>query len=304
MNALTYHAKSPLRPPDWRNLQARYYAERGRPAPRGADSTVRRNTRLLRAAARGPERHARVAMHPEYRAVAEARDLAQPGFGDLVRAYVLAGTPAADIAAKFGVDPTLITEFERCFFDVRDRLPHAGVVLQVLGRPDPQNPRPWLMGWLAASWGRDALEQFVTDHVSPALQRKMEEAARSRLVTNAYQAALIRPINGKTASTVLREYLKLKQVMQATEREEFRRECGRQTHDLKRLKAQLEHREEELRKTAEDLQRQKKNLEETSKKILEDYRRFRRDNPPVEVHTPVLATLRPRRRQAVATPAA
>lgn len=260
---LLYEEDSPWRPPDWRFQQARAYVSRGQPPPAGADRLVRRLVRFLRAQAdsdAGP-------IATDCRELAEAGCLATSKMGSLVKAYILAGVSSEEIAELFGCEAATIELFARVHFDVRRFLRSRIYLMGLLSDSTSSDVHGRLAQLIAVRWGRKALDQYAAQELTPELRSDLRELLRGRMLVQAVEATLVRPVHAGAAHDVIREHLAEEKLGQAKSDAKSRRERGAAATRLKNREAVLRHRAEELKESEEDLARRRSELENMARRL-------------------------------------
>jgi hypothetical protein len=136
-SAFGLRAINPLRPVDWRLLVAADRVERGLSFPNlDWDELTSATASYLRRARRGEDFRRLAADFPHLHAALQVYRDTQCSPRWALEAWLMTGSPAAEIAATFGLDPAVIECYEAVCFDIRDRLECVDLVFRrLLNRP-------------------------------------------------------------------------------------------------------------------------------------------------------------------------
>ncbi|MCZ6682999.1 MAG: hypothetical protein O7B26_07435, partial [Planctomycetota bacterium] len=268
------------------------------PPPAGADRLVRRLVRFLGA---HTDSDAGTVAN-DCRELAEAGSLAASKIGSLVQAYILAGASSEQIADLFDCEAATIELFAKIHFDVRRFLRSRIYLMGLLSDSTSSDVHGRLAQLIAVRWGRKALDQYAAQELTPELRSDLQELLRGRMLVQAVEATLVRPVHAGAAHDVIREHLAEEKLEQAKSDAEFRRERGAAATRLKNREAVLRHRAEELKEGEQDLARRRSELENMARRLAASDAHSTTPGPS-DIGAPHLAALRRpavRRKQSAA----
>ena len=171
INGLDGRAFDPFRRPEWRWLAALAHIEaHTRPRP-WEDPAITEAFEFQRGCLQADTAAMRTTVSQRWPLLAGAEGIYTDGGikRDEIEARLLAGEPAAAIAAKSGIDAVVIDTYGQLFFNVADALQAGDWLLQEAvnvrswQRPVPTEGQGWK--WLAIAAGSNVLDLVIADHL-------------------------------------------------------------------------------------------------------------------------------------------